>query len=119
MYAALYGSPTLVKQLLDAGADPNVRNQAGATALTWAHPDAIRSALERGADVNPRDAKSRTPLMLAAIVDTLPAASVRLLLDSGADPAAKDPNGRAHANVTPVNLNGPPKAGPPPSPRGR
>jgi hypothetical protein len=57
------------------------------------HPDAIRAALARGADVNARDAKSRTPLMLAAIVDTLPAASVRLLLDRGADPAAKDPNG--------------------------
>lgn len=214
MYAALYGSPTLVKQLLDAGADPNVRNHAGATALTWAvddvekvrllagagadvnsssdfgrtplmlaaqggwaptvklllergaeatagaltaaafrgnlevvrlllaagardnngaarlaalradsrecldamaavsrpapltggllgvlppaatgHPEAIQAALERGADVNARDAKSRTALMLAVISDTLPAASLRLLLDRGADPAAKAPSG--------------------------
>ena len=34
MSAALYGSAALVKQLLDAGADPNIRNNAGATALT-------------------------------------------------------------------------------------
>jgi hypothetical protein len=56
-------------------------------------PDAIQAALDRGADVNARDAKSRTPLMLAAIADTLPAASLRLLLDRGADPAAKAPGG--------------------------
>ena len=50
-------------------------------------------ALERGADVNARDARSRTPLMLAAIGDRLPAASLRLLLDRGADPAATAPGG--------------------------
>jgi ankyrin repeat protein len=56
-------------------------------------PEAIRAAIARGANVNARDAKGRTPLMLAAIAETLPASAMRLLLDSGADPAAKDPNG--------------------------
>ena len=59
-----------------------------------AHPDAIRAALEHGADVNARDAKTRTPLMLAAIAEGLPADAIRLLLTRGADPAAKDPRGR-------------------------
>ena len=33
MFAALYGDAGLVKQLLAAGADPNMANAAGATAL--------------------------------------------------------------------------------------
>src|SRR2546425_5496234 len=35
MYAALYGNANLVRALLDSGADPNTRNDAGATALMW------------------------------------------------------------------------------------
>ena len=60
---------------------------------TAGHPDAIRLALERGADVNARDPKSRTPLMLAAISEGLPAESIKLLIERGADPAATDPHG--------------------------
>ena len=57
-------------------------------------PEAVRLALERGADVNARDQKSRTPLMMAAIAETLPGDAVRLLLERGADPSATDPDGR-------------------------
>jgi ankyrin repeat protein len=60
---------------------------------TAGRPEAIRAAIERGANVNARDNKGRTPLMLAAIADSLPASTMRQLLDSGADPAAKDPHG--------------------------
>jgi ankyrin repeat protein len=60
---------------------------------TIGRPETIRAAIERGADVNIRDAKGRTPLMLAAIAETLPASTMRQLLDSGANPAAKDPHG--------------------------
>src|SRR5436189_244371 len=36
MYAALYGDLKSMRVLLDAGADPNAKNYAGATALMWA-----------------------------------------------------------------------------------
>ena len=36
MYAVLYGDADAVRLLLDNGADPNVRNEAGASALMWA-----------------------------------------------------------------------------------
>ena len=35
MYAALYGDDAAVKKVLDAGADPNLANDANATALIW------------------------------------------------------------------------------------
>ena len=98
--AALAGLRGNSRDILDAlaAAQPAKNIRPGLFAVlpiaSPGHPDGIREALERGADVNARDAKSRTPLMLAAIGETLPADSVRLLLARGADPAAKDPDGR-------------------------
>ena len=39
MYAALYRDTVSARLLLDTGADPNARNDAGATALLWAVDD--------------------------------------------------------------------------------
>jgi ankyrin repeat protein len=68
MYAALYGDGASARQLLDMGADPNVRNDAGATALMWAVDDLVMTQLllERGADPNAQSADGRTALLLAA-----------------------------------------------------
>ena len=68
MYAALYGDANALRLLLEKGADPNARNDAGATALMWAvdDPDKTRLLLERGADANARSDDGRTPLLLAA-----------------------------------------------------
>jgi hypothetical protein len=54
MYAALYGEVDSLRALLDAGAEPNTRNDAGATALMWAveSPEKVRLLLERRADPN-------------------------------------------------------------------
>jgi len=98
MAAALYGDATTVKQLLAAGADPNVANSAGATALMWASPDlaTMQLLLDAGADVDARSDDQRTALeVTSAIVGAAPA--LRLLLDYGADPAAVH-----RADVTPL-----------------
>ena len=65
MYAALYRDAPSLRQLLDLGADPNARNDAGATALMWAVDDleATRLLLDRGADPNLRSADGRTALV--------------------------------------------------------
>ena len=68
MYAALYGDAEMVRVLLAKGANPNVSNEAGATALMWAVDDRSKTRLliERGADVNARSLDGRTPIMVAA-----------------------------------------------------
>jgi ankyrin repeat protein len=116
MYASLYGDAASARLLLDAGADPKARNDAGATALLWAVDDLeiTRLLLERGADPNVMSADGRMPVMVAAarfgagdVVTALldrgatlkgqavlsqagaagDAAALRLLLDRGAETA--------------------------------
>jgi ankyrin repeat protein len=59
MMAAHYGTPAAVKLLLDAGADPRLRNQLGLTAIDFAHKggstdsadliaESVRRALPKG-----------------------------------------------------------------------
>ena len=89
MIAALYGDASLMTALLAAGADPNVVNDAGATALHWSAGDIekVRVLLAHGADVDARSNDGRTPLLAAAAVRGN-SAVVALLLDKGANPSA-------------------------------
>jgi len=94
MTAALYGDAPLVKRLLAAGADPNSRNSAGATALMWAVPDVpkMQLLLDAGAEVDVRTEEGRSALMIASgTVGATPA--LKLLLDYGAQPWVLRPNG--------------------------
>ena len=92
--------PLIVEQLLKAGADPNLADEAGSTALHAAacHPgstpldrhDVMTALLKAGADPNARDHRGHTPLHDAAMIPRETSGPVRLLLDAGADPAARD-----------------------------
>ncbi len=90
MYAALYGDAAAVRLLLESGANPNIRNDAGATALMWAVEDQekTRLLLEKGADANARSDDGRTPLMIAS-GQYGASAVVKLLLEHGANPSVK------------------------------
>jgi ankyrin repeat protein len=79
------GDPGTVETLLRSGADPNTRDESGATALmhaaAFASADTMRLLLDAGADVRGVDRGGATPLMWA----THDSAKVRLLLAHGAD----------------------------------
>ncbi len=90
MYATLYGDASSVRLLLENGADPNIRNDAGATALMWALGNAskTRLLLDHRADVNVKSDDGRTPLMIAAS-QRGSADVVKMLLDRDADQSVK------------------------------
>jgi ankyrin repeat protein len=100
MYAVLYTDAATLEQLIQQGADPNKRNDAGATALMWAALDLekTRVLVAHGADVNARSDDGRTPLMVAA---GRPggAATVKLLLAKGAKP---NPTGNPMSESSPL-----------------
>ena len=92
MYAVLYGDAAMVRRFLQAGADPQPANDAGATALMWAAGDfeKTRLLLDAGANVNAHSDAGRTPLLIAS-GRAHNAAVVKLLLDRGANPNAESP----------------------------
>ena len=91
MHSAVVGSLESMKLLLDNGADPNLVNPAGSTALMFSVTDIakVRLLVDRGANVNAATKFGRTPLLLAAMSDGS-ADIVRLLLARGADVKAVD-----------------------------
>ncbi len=68
--AAIHGHADVVEILLQHGANPDLRDQDGRTALSWAAGEgrlaSVRVLLEYEADANLSDRENVTPLMLAA-----------------------------------------------------
>ena len=90
----LYGSVADLRELLEAGLDPNAATKEGTSVLMLSVNDArkVRLILERGADVNHKAQSGATALFVAAGLSGNMDA-FRLLLNSGADVNATAGNG--------------------------
>src|SRR5206468_8293382 len=107
--ASANGSAGMVALLLEAGADANVTDQTGETALMTAtkvgNVDAIRTLLDRGAKVDTRDPAFQQTALMMAVRENHPEV-VRLLIERGANVNAKTRTGETPGWVLPNSVPG-------------
>ena len=88
----------VARLLLEAGADKDLPDWTGGTALMraafWGHAPVVQLLLEAGAEADLRSRGDSTALILAAEEDH--ALVVQLLLEAGARHDVRDPRGRTH-----------------------
>jgi cytohesin len=94
--AAGSGNPELVATLLEAGANPNLRDAEQGTPLLWAATDGNvetgRLLLRAGADINANTRRGNTALHRAAFHNQVD--FVELLLDEHGNPNARNADGQ-------------------------
>jgi ankyrin repeat protein len=104
---ALFGSTGELTRLLDGGLSPNSATSNGSSLLMLAAPDAekVRLLVSRGAEVKVRSKNGTDALTIAsAYRDT--AASLRLLLDAGADAETPESVHAPHAPLVFASMTG-------------
>ena len=93
--ASLRGHLPVVDVLLAHGANPDVADECGRTALHYAagcdQSTIVRRLVQAGANVNSRDAQGLTPLAMAAARGLV--TTIEALLDAGADASCSDERG--------------------------
>ncbi|WP_265015232.1 ankyrin repeat domain-containing protein [Wolbachia endosymbiont (group B) of Camptogramma bilineatum] len=92
-----------VNLLLEAGADPNKKDDRGKTPLHYASCNNIGSLIKAGADPNVQDSEKRTPLHCAAGIGD--EKSVNIFLEHGADSSKKDKQEKTPLQVATDNHN--------------
>ena len=82
-------NPRVMRTLLQAGADVNLKDSNGLTPLMKAadegHDNNLKVLINSGADVNAADKEGTTPLMYVVFAPGDKSAMVQTLLDAGAD----------------------------------
>ncbi|WP_341822370.1 ankyrin repeat domain-containing protein [Wolbachia endosymbiont (group A) of Clivina fossor] len=92
-----------VDLLLEAGANPNIKDDRGKIPLHYASYNNIGSLIEAGADPNAQDSEERTPLHYAASIGD--EKSINVLLEHGADSSKKDKQEKTPLQVATDNHN--------------
>jgi uncharacterized protein len=96
--ACIKANPIIVRELLNAGANPNIRNYDNETPLMRVvgespyRLEVCRELVQAGTDINAQDNDGRTALMNAANIGS--PSSVKLLLDMGASRSIQDNDGK-------------------------
>ncbi|MCJ1284853.1 hypothetical protein MMC26_004190 [Xylographa opegraphella] len=104
-HAAEEGHSTVVKQLLEAGADIESKDQRGQTSLHYAvgngHLAVVKQLLEAGADIESKGQRGQTSLHYAVGNGHL--AVIKQLLEAGAKVESKDKEGQTSLHYAAEN----------------